>query len=182
MNIGNILSASKNATPQFRHYHKGLSLLELLTSTSIAATLISISLSGMSNLLEQQSQKNILFDLYHLTTLTRTLAVRNETYFTLCSSENGRQCNNQWNKQVIVFEDSNKNEQVDGKEVIYRVWQIPKTLACLQWKSGRNYLQFRPTGASNGTAGHFRFCDTDHNYLEKKLVISFNGRTSLKKL
>jgi Tfp pilus assembly protein FimT len=141
-----------------------------------------LSATGLGNAIERQSQRTVLHDLYHLILMTRTLAVREETYYTLCASHDNIHCDETWQDRVIVFRDRNKNEQVDNDDSIYRQLLLPNGIRCLEWYSGRHFLQFKPTGASNGTAGHFRFCDSTNNYLEKKLVVSFQGRTSLKDL
>ena len=116
--------------------------------------------------------------------LSRTRAVRENRFFTLCASKDLTRCDGEWNKTIIVFSDHNKNEIVDADDVLLKAITLPVNTPCLEWNASarRNYLQFKPNGSSNGTAGHFRFCDAVNKHYEKKLIVSLSGRTSLKNL
>jgi Tfp pilus assembly protein FimT len=84
----------------------------------------------------------------------------------------------------MVFSDNNKSESIDDDDdTLFKLIQLPKSTPCLYWNlDKRQYIQFKPSGAINGTAGHLKFCDDVSSSYNKKLVISFNGRTSLKNL
>ncbi len=163
---------------------QGFNLIELMTVMSVLLITMVIGLPGLNQWLQSQKETTVLRSINLLTTLARTRAIKDDQYFTLCASDDQIHCTGSWNKTLIVFNDINKNETVDNEEQLWRVLTLPASTPCLQWNAslGRQYLQFKPSGASNGTAGHFRFCDSVNTVVTKKLVVSLNGRTSLKKL
>jgi prepilin-type N-terminal cleavage/methylation domain-containing protein len=161
----------------------GLSLIELLVSLAIIALLSSFTAPGIKQLLHRRSQQIALETLFHLSVYSRNEAIKFNDYFTVCPTVDKQRCNGQWNKTVMVFRDSNKNETIDSDEKLAKLLSLPPSTPCIDWRSAaENYLQFRPSGASNGSAGHFRFCDRIAQRLEKKVVVSLNGRTSIKDL
>lgn len=169
--------------PQPRPKKNGFSLIELLATLSVIMLTLAIGVSGLSQWLQYQTESSLFRSLTHLATFARTRAIKDNQYLTLCPSADKTSCNGPWNKTIIVFNDSNTNERVDNGDVLYRVLSLPETTPCLLWQAslGRHYLQFKPSGASNGTAGHFRLCDAIHNSNNKKLVIGLSGRTSLRR-
>lgn len=161
----------------------GISLIELLTSLTIIALLSSLATPGINQLLQRRSQQLALETLFHLSVYSRNEAIKSNDYFTLCPTMDRQRCNGQWNNTLMVFRDSNKNETIDSGENLAKLLSLPPSTPCIDWRSAaKNYLQFKPSGASNGSAGHFRFCDQLAKRLEKKVVISLNGRTSIKNL
>lgn len=163
---------------------RGFTFIDLLTALSVFMVVTCIGIPNLHHWLQRQAQSTVFDTLHHLSTFARTKAVKENTFLTLCASHNNLTCNGDWNKTIIIFNDPNKNETVDAGERLFKVMALPDSTPCLQWNASahRQYLQFKPSGATNGTAGHFRFCDSVNNAIEKRLVISFNGRTSLKNL
>lgn len=161
----------------------GFSLIELLTTLTVIMITMGAGLSGLSQWLHYQTETTLFNSLSHLTKFARTRAIKDGQYLTVCASTDKITCNGQWNNTIIVFNDNNTNESVDDQDVIYRVLSLPKTTPCIQWQAslGRQYLQFKPSGASNGTAGHFRLCDAIGNTGNKRLVVGLSGRTSLRR-
>ncbi|WP_101759668.1 GspH/FimT family pseudopilin [Oceanicoccus sp. KOV_DT_Chl] len=170
-----------NTSPYF---NTGLTLIELISTLSISIILVTVGTGPMSKWLQYQTESTVFNTLFHLTTYARTLAVKENRYLTVCPSLDQRQCGGNWNKTIIVFTDHNKSETVDKNEDLHMVLEMPESTPCLTWNASakRQYLQFKPSGAANGTAGHFRFCEEAHSALNKKVVISLNGRTSLRSL
>lgn len=163
---------------------KGLTLVELLLVLAIVTTLTTLGIPSLRSGLQRSSEAATFNTLHHLATFARTRAIKEQTYFTLCPSNDDQHCNGSWNQALIVFEDGNRNEQLDEGERLYQTITFAKGTPCLIWNAsaGRQYIQFKPSGATNGTAGHFRFCENSRSLLNKRLVLSFSGRTSLKNL
>jgi len=161
----------------------GFNLIELLICLAIIALLSSFAGPGIGQLLQRHSQQRALETLFHLSVYGRNEAIRSNDYFTVCPTLDSQNCNGQWNNTVMAFKDSNKNESIDSDETLAKLLSLPAATPCIDWRSAaKNYLQFKPSGASNGSAGHFRFCDEVAQRLDKKVVISLNGRTSIKTL
>ncbi len=145
---------------------------------------ICLAIPGMIQWLERSTESAVFSLLNHMVVMARTRAIRDQTHFTVCASEDKIYCADHWNRQIIVFNDPNTNETRDQGERLYKAITLPEGTPCISWNAslGRRYLQFKPTGASNGSAGHFRLCDGEGSYLNRKLVVSLNGRTSLQNL
>ncbi len=165
-------------------HNNGWTLVEVIAVLTILTLLAGTGAPHLSTWLQNTAQSTVFNTLHHLTTFARAKAIKDNDYFTVCASEDQKHCNGQWNKTLIVFNDTNQNETVDSDETLFRTLSFPKSTPCLQWNAGarKTYLQFKPSGATNGTAGHFRFCDTSANSSQQSLVVSFSGRTSIRKL
>ena len=164
--------------------NQGWTLVELMSVLTIIALLIGMGVPSLGKWLQRSSESTAFTTLSRLCTLARTLAIKENRYYTLCASEDLTHCGGPWNKTLIVFSDGNKNEVVDADDRLIKTITLPQTTPCLQWNAGayRQYLQFKPSGATNGTAGNFKFCDPIERIYQKQLVISFGGRTALKSL
>lgn len=163
----------------------GLSLVELLSVTAILSIILSTGIPSMNRWIQNATNESTLKLLFHLAIYTRTEAIKANDYFTMCPSTTLTSCGGSWSDGVIVFKDSNKNEAVDPDqgEVLDKSFKFSTNAPCIQWnRKDRQYLQFKPSGASNGTAGTFSFCQIEQTSAKKSIVISFNGRTSLRSL
>lgn len=169
---------------QNRFPSRGMTLVEVLICLSIAMIVTTLGATSVPSYLEKRVESVAFDTLFHLVTFARTKAIREQELFTLCASNDGINCNGEWNQQIIVFNDNNKNARRDNSEILYKMIAMPSGTPCLEWNVGlnRRYLRFKPDGSNAGTAGHFRPCDTTKSLLQKKLVVSFAGRTSIKDL
>lgn len=165
------------------HSH-GLTLIELLITMSIMMIVISLGSSTLPSFIHKQTTTTALNTLFHLVTFTRTKAIREQEVFTLCASNDDRNCTGEWNKKIIIFNDNNKNARRDNTETLFKTISMPANTPCLKWNAGlnRQYLRFKPDGSNAGTAGHFKFCNPNPPSIQKKIVISFTGRTSFRNL
>ncbi len=156
----------------------GLTLVELIAVLAIIAITLGLGIPSLQKWQANSTQSLAFKNLYHLTFYARALAIKENSFVTLCASDDNLHCTGEWNRRLIVFRDDNKNERVDDGEHLLKVHEFPDSTPCLELKVslGRQYLQFKPTGQVNGTAGHFRTCDDN----TKKMVISFTGRTAYK--
>jgi type IV fimbrial biogenesis protein FimT len=166
-----------------RKKQNGLTLIEILTTLSIIILTTAVGIPSFNGWLQQKAEVAVFRHLFHLVAYTRTEAIKANTYYTLCPTTNQINCSGDWNDTVMIFSDHNKNETVDDSDALFKLIQFPNTTPCIYWNlEKRQYVQFKPTGFINGTAGHFRFCDNVDSSYDKKLVVSFNGRTSIKSL
>lgn len=161
----------------------GWTLVELITILSLICLVTTLGIAPLTQSLQQHNQSIALKTLLHLAYYARTQAIKHNSYVTLCPSDNLRRCSGAWNKTVMVFSDYNKNETIDQTDKLFRTYTFNKNTPCISWNlRKRQYLQFKPNGASNGTAGHFKFCENVFTTVKRKIVVSFNGRSSLKTL
>lgn len=161
----------------------GITLIDILISLVLIVITLGAGVPSLQKWLQKSSEDNAFKMLFHLSVYTRTEAIKANDFFTLCPSQDQKSCGGSWNDELIIFNDGNKNEYVDNNETLYKNIRLPESTPCILWnRPKRQYVQFKPTGMINGTAGHFRFCDDQETLTNKKLVISFNGRTALRTL
>ena len=164
----------------------GWTLVELLSSMTIVAILTGAGLPAMNRWLQQQAQATTFHDLHHLIYYARSAAIKRQRFITVCPSRDHHRCSSDWNStDIMVFTDFNKNRIVETEtDLVLRVSALPRQASCLQLRASaqKQYLQFKPSGASNGIAGHFRFCEDATTSNANKMVISLNGRSRIKKL
>lgn len=159
----------------------GLTLVDILVALSLISITLSAGVPVLQRWLQTHTEDTAFQLLFHLSTYARTEAIKANDYFTLCPSLNHTSCGGDWNREIMIFNDSNKNEHLDKGETLHKLVSLPANTPCISWNlPKRQYLQFKPTGIINGTAGHFRFCDSSNTLSQKRLVISFNGRTALR--
>jgi type IV fimbrial biogenesis protein FimT len=162
---------------------RGITLIELLSTLTIMSIVTAMGMPAMDQWIQRKTEDTVLKSLFHLSVYTRTEAIKASDYFTFCPTEDKISCGGNWNKEIMVFKDSNKNEAIDEDDVLFKLIRLPATSPCIEWiLKKRQYVQFKPSGASNGTAGHFKFCNQDKSLIDKKVIISFNGRTSMRAL
>ena len=162
---------------------RGITIIELLSILTIISIVTAMGIPSMDHWIQRKTEDTILKSLFHLSVYTRTKAIKANDYFTFCPTKDQISCGGNWNQQVMVFKDSNKNETIDDDDILFKLIRMPATSPCLEWNlKKRQYVQFKPSGASNGTAGHFKFCDRNNSLTDKKVIVSFNGRTSVRAL
>lgn len=162
----------------------GWTLVELLASCAIVLILATFAIPGLQHWIDRTSQAAAFNLLQHAASFARAQAINEHRYFTVCGSDDGIQCNRHWRDHIVIFSDDNRNEAIDRGERLYRTFNLGDHTPCIQWRAsgGRHYLQFKPNGAVNGTAGHFRLCQNSRGQTQQKLVVSLNGRTSLRQI
>lgn len=161
---------------------RGWTLVELLATGSILMILACTAVPALDGWLQSAADRAAFHRLNRAAVAGRTQAIRQQRYVTVCGSSDNVHCSGQWNDNVIVFSDANRNETVDSGDQLYRAFVVDDNAPCVHWRGGahRNYLQFKPSGASNGTAGHFAPCDSQRRSPRYRLVVSLNGRTALR--
>lgn len=171
-------------TPGYRQRRRcrGWTLPEILVSGATAAILATLAVPSFSDWRQRAAETTAFNLIGHAASYARIRAVRDHRYTTVCASEQGSACDGQWHQHIIVFNDDNRNETLDDDERLLRRFDLPDDLPCVVLKASarRDYLQFKPNGSSNGTAGHFRLCDNDATPHPRRLVVSLNGRTTLR--
>lgn len=145
------------------HHQRGMTLVELLTTLSLSAILLSIALPSFSAMLKSFRSTAIANEMIGHLIYARTLAVSSGKVITVCGSSDQQNCDNHWSDSVLVFSDENRNAQPDGKDKIYRVIHSLQEGETLVWRSFRNksYLQLMPTGMTHFQNGHFTYCPKD---------------------
>ncbi|WP_448549104.1 GspH/FimT family pseudopilin [Thalassotalea fusca] len=162
---------------------QGITLIELLICLSILAILIAIALPNYGSFLAKQRANNEIRQLQRLLLLARNQAIHNEQYITVCPLDNTLACTSEWQNELSVFFDTNKNKQLDetqGEYVIRQKDAIP-SIDSLKYAKGRTALVYAPTGrlAIWGGNGTFKYCPNQYKSMAKGLIVSVTGKAYL---
>ncbi len=145
------------------HKIRGFTLIELVITLFIMSILAFQVIPSFYNMIEHYRSFAIINQFKTHVSAARHYALANNTSITLCKSSNQLDCGGSWQEGFIIFEDPNKNGQVDADETIFRVVNDPFEEGTLKWRSFGNkaYLQFHPTGRTYYQNGTFTYCPED---------------------
>lgn len=151
-----------NHTPQQR----GFTLLELMIAVAILAIILGIGVPSFLSTIAKSQLTTQTNNMLAALNTTRMLAIKNNTGFTLCASNNGTACtaNTAYNEGWIIFRDTDRDGVVDAgatpPEAVTNVGVAVPTLSI----TGANPITFgadgfriNPAPATNANAS-IRVC------------------------
>jgi type IV fimbrial biogenesis protein FimT len=155
----------------------GITLIELMVITAIAAVLLSTAIPSLGSLVQENRITGI--SNYLLTNLhyARHEAVFRRTYVAACPSDDLQTCSghNRWDLGWIVFVDDSRNGQPDDPERdILRVFQADDRM--LMHSAGRTRVRFQPHGGAYGTNLTIRVCERNGRARPRAVIVSNPGR------
>jgi type IV fimbrial biogenesis protein FimT len=148
---------------------RGITLLDLLVTLSIAAIL---STTAFSSLAKLKTRFELMADMNKLLTLVksaRQTAITNNTYATICHLEHNV-CTD-FTSPLTAFTDYNNNKQLNLEDTLIATATI-NTNAKIYWNH-HNRLRFEPNGRAGGFNGTLRYCTAERNF---NVIISSIGR------
>ena len=159
----------------------GFTLIELMITISILATLVMVAVPSFQNLIARNQLIATTNDLITALALARQKSVTFSRDVYLCELLNEDTCNEDrpfnadWTKGWMVFIDNNQNGTLDNNDTISHLSYHPsrsnkKNLAIVFNQQGR--LRFRPDGSAR-SAG-FYLCTPRHH---KHVFLLYSGRT-----
>lgn len=159
-------------------------MVELLVVLAIFTLLAGLAGASMGAMLERKRAASSLSQLYHLLRYSRHQAVVRGHFVTVCPSRDRLRCNGDWSAPVIAFTDTNSDEVINGDDSLLRELSAPDNGQDILFRASarRQFIQFKPSGASNGIAGRLMICEQSRSFYPRKLVISLTGRISLKNI
>ena len=158
---------------------QGMSLIECLLVLSIAALLVGLGSSSFTPLLQRYQADQPVYQLYQMTRYARQYAVMHNVVVTLCPAVDETGCS-EGGQYWLLFTDHNRNERLDAMDRVVRFSALvggwhPR----LRLSAGRQYLQFRPVGMANGTAGKLYTCHSERGHSGHYVTVALSGRVSL---
>ncbi|MFK7916407.1 MAG: GspH/FimT family pseudopilin [Pseudomonadales bacterium] len=165
----------------------GLTLIELLATLLVLATLLHLATPAFTSLYRREQSTAALNGLIGAVNLARASAITLNRSVVLCPSDArdktaGCAARNQWHLGALVFADSNHNGQHNSSEPILRRvpgWQDGATVS---WRSFRNrsYLRFKGSGLTDWQNGSFTWCPEERTLTEAvQVVVNAAGRTRI---
>lgn len=155
----------------------GVTLIELIFTVAILATLMSISLPALGNLLQSAQARGARGSLLTSLSLARMNAVSRYKNVAVCPSADHAQCDDSlwWQNGWIVFEDADRDGRRSDKETLIEVVQAQSGTAIAS-TVGRKYVSFRSDGSATGTNVTYTICDKRGVAQATMLVINNGGR------
>lgn len=156
---------------------RGLTLVELLVTTTVFGIIISVVAPSLINISDNHNSNSSVSHMRKVLTSARNIALNNNQKVTVCPNTNGI-CNNNWQNTLSVFIDSNNNQKVDDEETLYLTASNENTNGTwLIRNAATNSIQFNEQGHAFGSATTFLYCPSSmQNRYARQLVISFQGR------
>ncbi len=156
----------------------GFSLIEMLVTLSIAAVLISYALPSIYNIKSNKALDNERDRLMVSFAYARTYAITQQKQVVVCPSLSGRDCDNQsrWYQGWIVFDDTNRNRQLDSDEKLLQFENQMDNSIIATSSIYRSKIRFNTIGFSPGTNVSINFCDKRGADFAKAIIINNAGR------
>jgi type IV fimbrial biogenesis protein FimT len=157
----------------------GFTLLELMVSLATLGILVTLSVPGLSAMLQANAAETMMNDLARTMSMARASAVFQGQMVTMCRSKDGKGCNSGWHDGILVFLDRDSDRTVDAADVILHMTPAAKLPGTLILRSfpARQYLQFTPAGIINNQTGNFTWCPADNNPQQaQQLIFNITGR------
>lgn len=142
---------------------RGFSLVECLTTVSVASILASVSVPNMSGLLHGQAQRAEVTAFRSELRLAHVEAQRRQAVVSMCpldpaSSAQAPRCHENardWSAGWVLFTDDGERGEIDDDDQVIRVHQTLQAGARLD--STARYLSFSASGLSLNAASNFSF-------------------------
>mgnify|MGYP003862709201 CR=1 FL=1 len=159
------------------HEEYGFTLIELLCALSIVVILSAVALPSLQDIYLRSEANASINRVSGLIRLARSSAITQSVTTTLCPSQDGQTCAENWEDGTLLFIDINKNKQLDDEDQIIQYQSPFLSNGSLQWLSFRNAIQFTSRGYPNGTIGSFIYCpdNMDETY-GKSAILNFQGK------
>ncbi len=159
---------------------RGITLVELMTTVSVAALTLTIGVPSFMGVKERMQRSQVTIELTSSFTLARSEAARRGTPVSVCASADAKTCiegdSPSWSSGWIVFSDANNKLTVDsGEEVLYAAqFENPRFTLTPESAVARG-VSFKSSGFPD-QRGSFTYCDSSES---RQLTLGYVGRMDL---
>jgi type IV fimbrial biogenesis protein FimT len=130
----------------------GFTLLELLIVLGVGLIMLLISVPAYQHLLARTRSTNVINHMMTAINEARVQAITGNQIIVFCGSEDGLQCDGQWQRGQLLTDTNGKvMHNFSGLPLGDRLW----------WESSLghdNFLKLAPTGFTEGQRGSFYYC------------------------
>jgi len=132
---------------------RGFSLLELLTTVTVAGILLTIAVPSFFSVTRNSHAVTNANELVSALMIARSEAIRRGSRVTVCRSADSATCGGTWANGWIVFRDDAATDATDPPVVgqVLRVWGPPTGTPAIT--NGANWIRFMPRGNARSTSG-----------------------------
>jgi type IV fimbrial biogenesis protein FimT len=158
----------------------GATLGELAVTLSVAAVLLSVAVPNLSAFVADNRITSGVNALIADLNYARSAAIRSAVPVSVCKSADGAACTTagDWDQGWLIFEDPDRDRQIDPAETILRVHGRLNPGLSLRFAAfgSSNHLSYDPTGLTRDRNGTFTFCDTTGSRPPKAVILYKTGR------
>ena len=169
----------------YRKITRAFTIVELIICVAVLAILTSIALPYFHKYQSRQEAKQIPIKLSAVNRYARSQAAVFHQNIVICPSQDSLSCHpNQWNKNILVFIDKNKNRQVDTGEQILQIDVLNLKYGNLRWRGALSLPSVTyqaHTALPIGSNGSFYYCST-HLSNQQRIVLSKMGHIRIESL
>ena len=169
----------------YKKITRAFTIVELIICIAMIAILVSIALPYFHEYRSKQEAQNIPIKLSQINRYARSQAAVFHQNIVICPSQDSLSCQaNQWNKNMLVFIDNNKNRQVDAGEQILHIDALNLKYGNLSWRgtlSLPSVTYQAHTALPIGSNGSFYYCST-HLSSQQRIVLSKMGHIRIESL
>ena len=161
---------------------KAITFLELIIVVIIMAILTMIALPSYHRFMAKREYQTVLKETKAAIQRSKSQSRIYKTNTVICPSATGTSCqNNHWSSGFIIFQDRNKNRQVNTNETIFTHTELNLKYGQLRWNGTLAIpsVSFNATdGLPIGSNGSFYYCqiNTKDNF---RLILSKMGHDRL---
>lgn len=172
------MPAMANPVRSRLYAQRGASLLEMLTTLAIIATLASFALPVFT-VLEREESSRVLRQFLTLVETGRSAAIRHGHTITLCPVNEQRECAGDWQTGAMLYIDSDESRHRSDDEDLLALVLWPDLRGRLEWRAfgNRQRLLIDRYGGLTGQNGNLSWCPPDDsNEPAHQLVLNGSGR------
>ncbi|MBR9913104.1 MAG: prepilin-type N-terminal cleavage/methylation domain-containing protein [Gammaproteobacteria bacterium] len=143
--------------------YRGFTLPELLFTLAIAGLLGLIAAPSFLSTGEAAGASAAAGNIHRALQHARTLAKMQARRLYICGSDNGSECNKEWGKMMLLFEDKNDDKLPDSDELVQK-YLINARHSVIQTRLGfgKKLFSYNNLGRVDLT-GSFLVCAADHS-------------------
>ena len=169
----------------YKKITRAFTIVELIICIALIAIVASIALPYFHEYRSKQEAKNIPIKLSQINRYARSQAAVFHQNIVICPSQDSLSCQaNQWNENMLVFIDKNKNRQVDVDEQILHIDALNLKYGNLSWRGALSLSSVTyqaHTALPIGSNGSFYYCST-HLSSQQRIVLSKMGHIRIESL
>jgi type IV fimbrial biogenesis protein FimT len=157
---------------------QGLTLLELMISLVVLATILTLGVLAFSSLAARSQQTAEINRFVRSLQLTRSYAIKSGYDHVLCPSNDFINCleGTTWERGYLLFEDRNADRlRNPGEKLLHVTQPAGKIGIAMHSTSGRQLVIYRPDGRSDGSNLTLTFCDPERQIPPKAVILSNTG-------
>lgn len=160
------------------HQSRGLTLIELLMTLAIIATMIAAAAPAFGNLIHSTQAQTSRSALTTALNTARIFAASKTAHVVVCPSRDQQYCGHttEWQHGWLIFIDADEDGLRDPAEELLGVGEAQPDGVAIVSTAGRTRVDYRPDGSAPGSNVTFTVCDRRRRDEATALVINNAGR------